>query len=115
MPKNKKKADCRPAHQGLPFPYTSRPPWWEEVHSHLDTNRETKALAAPPSPSLRAWQQPRAHSLQLEACSWSPEARRPCSLGTQTQAGKAGEGLPRPPPASPTQGYQPTHTYPGPT
>lgn len=62
-----KTGDQKPAQWGCPFLYTSRLPGWEEVDSHLDTNRKKQK----PSHSLLpltppAWQrpQPTAHSPQ---------------------------------------------------
>lgn len=93
----KSRLKTRPPTGDCPFLYTSRPPQREEVSSHLDTNRgkqKPSHLLPPCPPCLAAapCPQPTVGSLF-----WSPEPRRPCSLGAQTQAGKGGDRVPRPP------------------
>lgn len=66
--------------------------------SHLDTNRGKQKPSHPPAPPCPPGSSPGAHGgghlvLVLGAQTWSP-----CSLGTQTQAGVGGEGMPTPPP-----------------
>lgn len=91
-------------------------PQREEGNSHLDTNRGKQKpshllLPLPPCLAAAPCPQPTVGSLF-----WSPEPRRPCSLGAQTQAGKGGDGVPRPPCSVPNLGQnQPTHTSPKPS
>lgn len=108
MPERKKgRLKTRPPGTALSF--IPRAAWWEEVDSHLDTNRETKALSSPPGPSLPAWQH-RTHSSQLAACSGSPEPKN-----TEPSCGGWRKGAKAPPPAPARAGLASTHTYPGPT
>lgn len=106
MPESKKgRLKTRPPGTALSF--TPRAAWWEEVDSHLDTNRETKALSSPPGPSLPAWQH-RTHSSQLAACSGSPEPKN-----TEPSCGGWRKGAKAPPPAPARARLASTHTYPG--
>lgn len=93
-----------------PFPLHLQAAWREEVRSHLDTNRATKALSCPPAPPSPPYPQPTVGGLF-----WGREPRRPCSLGAQTQAGRVKrEGVPRPPCSVPHPVQdQPPHSSPG--
>lgn len=99
----KKTGDQKPAQWGCPFLYTSRLPGWEEVDSHLDTNRKKQKPShplLPPTPP--AWQrpQPTAHSGGLF---WEPRMRHPCRLGTQILTGEGSPGGAKAPSSSATQ------------
>lgn len=68
-----KEADCRPAHPGRPFPLHLGGRLRGRKSIPILTQTEgNKSPLIPSRPSRPAWQQPRAHSLQLAACSRAP-------------------------------------------
>lgn len=89
-----------PEQGGLPFPLHlgGRKP--VPIWTQTEGNKSPLIPSAPPClPGSSPM--PTTHSRQLVL---GPGPRRPCSLGAPTPAGEGGEGMPRPPAASPARG-----------
>lgn len=105
------KGSLRTAHRDWPFPSTSRRVGGSPISTQTEGNKSP--LIPQPLPALlaAAWV-PTAGGhlvLVLGAQTWSP-----CSLGTQTQAGVGGEGMPTPPHSTPPRAAPtPTLSLPG--